>query len=255
MSCGCSATSGSDPSSAASQCCAGVPPTWVLVGGNLAAMGVGALLIGLSTYVPTWVQGVLGTGAVEAGLALGALTVGWPIAASQCGKLYLRIGFRNTALIGVVLAITGSVFVLVSARAMFLAPDALSQLNMTGPALGVGIPLLICANLVFHFATEGFVLGYLIRACVAITASGRSTRSTAGTANDPPSRMSGPKRCTIETSEYALALTAPRYPPRDTSSNGFLTSGPLASECTTMSTGCSPKSATIRSANPPIVGA
>lgn len=82
---------------------------------------------------------------------------------------YQEPGWFAVILIGI-LAITGSVFVLVSARAMYLAPDALSQLNMTGPALGVGIPLLICANLVFHFATEGFVLGYLIRACVAITA-------------------------------------------------------------------------------------
>ena len=82
---------------------------------------------------------------------------------------YQEPGWFAVILIGI-LAITGSVFVLVSARAMYLAPDALSQLNMTGPALGVGIPLLICANLVFHFSTEGFQLGYLIRACVAITA-------------------------------------------------------------------------------------
>ena len=77
-------------------------------------------------------------------------------------------GWFAVILIGV-LAITGAVFVLVSARAMYLAPDALSQLNMTGPAMGVGIPLLICANLVYSFATEGFALGYLIRAIVAIT--------------------------------------------------------------------------------------
>ena len=48
--------------------------------------------------------------------------------------------------------------------------------------------------------------------------------------NDPLSRMIGPKRCTIDTSENALALTAPKYPLRLTSSNGFLTSGPFASE-------------------------
>lgn len=82
---------------------------------------------------------------------------------------YREPGWFAVILVGV-LAITGAVFVLVSARAMFLAPDALSQLNMTGPALGVGIPLLICANLVYSFATEGFSLGYLIRAVVAITA-------------------------------------------------------------------------------------
>ena len=69
-----------------------------------------------------------------------------------------------------ILAITGAVFIFVSARAMYLAPDALSQVNMVGPAVGLGLPLLIAANLVYSFATEGFVLGYLIRAIVAITA-------------------------------------------------------------------------------------
>src|SRR5699024_8278661 len=82
---------------------------------------------------------------------------------------YQEPGWFAVILIGI-LAITGSVFVLVSARAMYLAPDALSQPHKNGPALGGGIPLLICGNLVFHFATEGFVLGYLILACVAIAA-------------------------------------------------------------------------------------
>lgn len=69
-----------------------------------------------------------------------------------------------------VLAILGAVFIFVSARAMYLAPDALSQVNMVGPAVGVGLPLLISANLVYSWSTEGFVLGELIRAIVAITA-------------------------------------------------------------------------------------
>ncbi|MCG7258286.1 MULTISPECIES: Na+/H+ antiporter subunit G [unclassified Corynebacterium] len=69
-----------------------------------------------------------------------------------------------------VLAILGAIFIFVSARAMYLAPDALSQVNMVGPAVGVGLPLLISANLVYSWSTEGFVLGVLIRAIVAITA-------------------------------------------------------------------------------------
>ncbi|KAB1502864.1 Na+/H+ antiporter subunit G [Corynebacterium sp. 320] len=74
------------------------------------------------------------------------------------------------AILAGVLAIIGAVFIFVSARAMYLAPDALSQVNMVGPAVGVGIPLLICANLVHTFAVEGFVVGALIRAIVAIVA-------------------------------------------------------------------------------------
>ena len=58
------------------------------------------MLIGLTSYVPTFVQGVLGTGPLVAGFALATLTVGWPITASQSGRVYLRIGFRATGLIG-----------------------------------------------------------------------------------------------------------------------------------------------------------
>jgi EmrB/QacA subfamily drug resistance transporter len=90
-----------------------VLPLWVfgrrvLAAGNLVALGVGALLIGLSSYVPAYVQGVLGKGPVVAGLALGALTMGWPIAAGLSGRIYLRIGFRDTALIGAAFAIAGT---------------------------------------------------------------------------------------------------------------------------------------------------
>lgn len=82
-----------------------VLPLWIastrlLAWGNVLALGVGALLIGLSSYVPAYVQGVLGHGALVAGLALGAMSVGWPIAAGTSGRLYMNIGFRNTSIIG-----------------------------------------------------------------------------------------------------------------------------------------------------------
>ena len=44
------------------------------------------MLLGLTSYVPTYVQGVLGTGPLVAGFALATLTLGWPIAASQAGS-------------------------------------------------------------------------------------------------------------------------------------------------------------------------
>jgi CrcB protein len=48
---------------------------------------VGAVLLGLSSYVPTYVQDVLGTGPLVAGFALATLTMGWPISASQSGRV------------------------------------------------------------------------------------------------------------------------------------------------------------------------
>jgi EmrB/QacA subfamily drug resistance transporter len=93
-----------------------VLPLWVftsrtLVGGNLMALLVGAMMMGLSSYLPTFVEGVIGTGALVAGFTLAAMTIGWPMAATLSGHAYMRIGLRNTALIGTVFVVTGAVLV------------------------------------------------------------------------------------------------------------------------------------------------
>ncbi len=116
-----------------------VLPLWVfsrrvLVGGNLASMAIGVVLIGLSSYVPTYAQGVLGTGALVAGFALAAMTLGWPIAAALSGRVYLRIGFRDTALIGGVVVVAGTVLV-----ALLTAGS--SVLAVAGATFVVGIGL------------------------------------------------------------------------------------------------------------------
>lgn len=89
-------------------------PMWVLtrrvlVATSAVAALVGAVVLGLTSYVPSFVQGSLGTTALVAGFTLATMTMGWPIAAAQSGRLYLRIGFRNTALIGSVPVIGGAV--------------------------------------------------------------------------------------------------------------------------------------------------
>lgn len=89
-----------------------VLPSWVvsrrLLGTTaLVSFGVGAVMIGLTSYVPTFLEGALHTSPLVAGLALAALTLGWPISASQAGRFYLRIGFKATALIGISITVMG----------------------------------------------------------------------------------------------------------------------------------------------------
>ena len=87
------------PPSPSSRC--GCSAGRVLVGGALVQFGVGALLIGLDSYVPVFAQGVLGARAVVGRASRSAtMTVGWPLAATFSGRLYLRIGFRDTSLVG-----------------------------------------------------------------------------------------------------------------------------------------------------------
>jgi EmrB/QacA subfamily drug resistance transporter len=118
-----------------------VLPLWVfgrrvLVGGNLASVVIGVVLIGLTSYIPTYVQGVLGTSALVAGFALAAMTVGWPIAAAVSGRFYLRIGFRDTALIGSVIVVLGAVLV-----AMLGADSLVLTVALASFVVGVGLGL------------------------------------------------------------------------------------------------------------------
>src|SRR4051812_16123909 len=94
-----------------------VLPLWgfrrrLLVTSGLLSVGVGAILFGLSSYVPTYVQDVPGTGPLVAGFTLAPLLMGWPIAASQSGRIYLKLGFRACALIGTTLILIGSALLL-----------------------------------------------------------------------------------------------------------------------------------------------
>jgi EmrB/QacA subfamily drug resistance transporter len=126
---------------------------------NVVAACVGAVLLGLTSYVPTFVQVVLGTGPLVAGFALAALTLGWPISASQSGRLYLRIGFRATAGIGAVCVVAGSALLLLLDES-----SSVAQVGATSFVIGVGMgfsaaPTLIAAQAAVGWQERGVVTG------------------------------------------------------------------------------------------------
>jgi EmrB/QacA subfamily drug resistance transporter len=131
----------------------------LLVSTNLVAACVGAVLIGLTSYVPTFVQDVLGTGPLVAGFALAALTLGWPISASQSGRAYLRIGFRLTALVGTAGVVLGAALLL-------LLGESSSVLQVAGTVFVIGLgmgfaaaPTLIAAQSSATWQQRGVVTG------------------------------------------------------------------------------------------------
>lgn len=128
-----------------------VLPLWVLsrrllLTTTLLSLGVGAILIGLTSYVPTYLEGVLHVTPFLAGLTLAVLTIGWPISATLSGRLYLRIGFRNTVLIGMVFVVGGAAALAGLASAPSVILVALCCL-VVGLGLGlVATPGLIVAS-------------------------------------------------------------------------------------------------------------
>ncbi len=67
---------------------------------NIATLATGVLTIGVSANVPNFVQGVGGHSATIAGLAVGAMSLGWPLASVMSGRLLMTRGFRFTAFLG-----------------------------------------------------------------------------------------------------------------------------------------------------------
>ena len=93
---------------------------------NLATLVAGMTLIGLTTVLPLYVQGVLGRSPITAGFTLTALVVGWPLAVSLSGRFFLRFGIRNTLRCG------GLMFPLGAALLLLLAPQSSPMLAAVG---------------------------------------------------------------------------------------------------------------------------
>jgi Arabinose efflux permease len=139
-------------------------PLWVLkrrvlLAGSIVSLIVGAIVLGMSSYVPTFTQEVLGTSALVAGFALAALTVGWPITASLAGQFYLRIGFRATSLIGAVIAAGGAALTLMLGVGSPVWEVAVFCFVL-GAGMGlVAVPTLIAAQSSVDWGDRGVVTG------------------------------------------------------------------------------------------------
>ncbi|MFS0647199.1 MDR family MFS transporter [Siminovitchia sp. 179-K 8D1 HS] len=75
---------------------------------NIVSFTTGLMLIGISSFLPAYVQGVMEKSATIAGFTLTAMSIGWPIASTVAGKIMLKIGYRSTAFIGGIFLVVGS---------------------------------------------------------------------------------------------------------------------------------------------------
>lgn len=76
---------------------------------NITSFTTGIMLIGLSSFLPAFVQGVMEQPPIIAGFTLTAMSIGWPIASTLSGRMLVTIGFRATSIIGGVALIIGSI--------------------------------------------------------------------------------------------------------------------------------------------------
>lgn len=81
-------------------------PGWVwrrrtIASVNLALGALGLLMVAPTVFLPTYAQSVLGLGPIAAGFVLSVMTLSWPVSAALSDRVYNRIGFRLTSIIGI----------------------------------------------------------------------------------------------------------------------------------------------------------
>ncbi|WP_306323622.1 MULTISPECIES: MDR family MFS transporter [unclassified Streptomyces] len=136
-------------------------PGWVwrrrtIAAVNLALGAMGLLMVAPTAFLPTYAQSVLGLSPTAAGFVLSVMTLSWPVSAALSQHVYRRIGFRDTAALGMTAA-----FVLLAAFPLLLPfpgevwqPTLLSLL--LGAALGLfQLPLIVGVQSTVGWAERG----------------------------------------------------------------------------------------------------
>ena len=104
---------------------------------NAATLLSGMTIIGLTTFLPMYVQGVLGQSAIVAGFALTMVVLGWPIGATLAARNFQRFGLRGALLMGAVLMPLGAI------PFLFLAPGVSALVAGFGSiVIGLGMGFL-----------------------------------------------------------------------------------------------------------------
>jgi EmrB/QacA subfamily drug resistance transporter len=110
---------------------------------NGVALLSGMALMGLTTFVPMYVQIVLHRSPVVAGLALTTMLIGWPVSATLTARLLHRFGLHQLLLTGALLLPLGATFF------VLLTPQSSPVVAGTGSlVMGFGMGLLSVSSLV-----------------------------------------------------------------------------------------------------------
>jgi MFS family permease len=111
-----------------------------------AALIVGALLFGVTIYVPVFVQGVLGQSATHSGVVLIPLSLAWVASSFVCGQLVARTGrYRIFPIVGTTLVLLG-VLVLASIDTGTSGTTVAGALVVMGLGMGVTWPVYVVAT-------------------------------------------------------------------------------------------------------------
>jgi EmrB/QacA subfamily drug resistance transporter len=121
----------------------------VIVVGSLGNFTSGAMMMGVAAFLPTYIQGAMGRGAIVGGLVLGAMSVSWALASILAGRIMLRTSYRRVAC-------AGGVALSVGCAMLVMLDPADGPLWAAAGSLVIGIGMGFCST-VFIVAIQASV--------------------------------------------------------------------------------------------------
>ena len=104
----------------------------------------GWAMFGSISFVPLFVQSVLGTSATQAGIAISPMLLGWVGASIVGTRLLLKVGYRKLAILGTSVLAIGS-FLMSRAGANIPQPVLMFYVTLMGIGMGLSIPPFLIA--------------------------------------------------------------------------------------------------------------
>src|SRR6478736_2613885 len=119
----------------------------VIALGNFGSFAIGAVMMSVTGFLPTYLQGVMGRGTSAIGAAVAAMSISWAVASVLAGRLMLRTSYRASAMLG------GTMLALGSAVLVLMTPQSSVAWAVLG-ALLVGIGMGSC-NTTYLVSVQG----------------------------------------------------------------------------------------------------
>lgn len=99
----------------------------------------GWVLFGGMSYIPLFVQGVLGSSATEAGSTLTPMLLGWVLSSIIASRLLLRVSYRSLVITGMAIFLVGA-FMVARVRPDMGRLELMVALALLGVGMGASIP-------------------------------------------------------------------------------------------------------------------
>ncbi|MXP67406.1 MDR family MFS transporter [Pantoea sp. Aalb] len=146
----------------------------LIIASNAGNLIIGANMMGVSVFLPTWIQSIIGGTPLESGIALAMMSIGWPLSSTISGKLMLVTSYRFTAQLGSCLLIAGNAMLL-----LLNTNSTIIQAGFTAFIIGTGMGM---TSTTFLVSVQNYAHDEIRSICTASIIFSRMIGSAIGTA-------------------------------------------------------------------------